>query len=175
MAKTSPFRQRGGAGEVTLNMTPMIDCVFQLIIFFVLATQAASAALAKVKLSRPHASQAIPSKDIESPNRVIVNVVSKAASKAPGEVLDPMTAAEADRYEVMKERIEVGDIERLVEVIKDRRARAKSELGEKAAEKDFFIEIRADKRINYRFVSPVIKAGVAAGVTRMSLTALPAS
>jgi len=172
MAKGSPFRGGGGAGDVSLNMTPMIDCVFQLIIFFVLATQAASAALSKVELARPHKSQSIPSEEVESPNRVIINVVSKDPE---GKSADMMEAAEADRYEVMKERIEVGDVEKLVEIIQRRKAEAveAGSITEKNMEEEFFIEIRADKRVNYQYVAPVIKAGVEAGIRKMNLTALP--
>ncbi|HNX27429.1 MAG TPA: biopolymer transporter ExbD, partial [Phycisphaerae bacterium] len=65
-----------------VNLTPMIDCTFQLIIFFILTAQMASQELAKVSLPEPVKSMAIGA-DPDKPdqptnlNNVTVNVVNK--------------------------------------------------------------------------------------------------
>ena len=38
----------------------------------------------------------------------------------------------------------------------------------------FFLEIRADERVNWQDVAPVIRAGVEAGINKMNITALTA-
>ena len=50
-------RVRGHA-VIGINLTPMIDCTFQLIIFFILSTQLANRDLEKILLHRPVESQA---------------------------------------------------------------------------------------------------------------------
>ena len=56
--------------DVGFNMTPMIDCTFQLIIFFILVGQVANDAYAKnVKLVRPLNSQAIPASEAKVTNK----------------------------------------------------------------------------------------------------------
>ena len=77
MAKSAVYSGRGQSGDVSFNMTPMIDCVFQLIIFFILAGQVASQSLARVDLYKPWKSQAQKWNE-KDPNRVIVNIPSKA-------------------------------------------------------------------------------------------------
>lgn len=172
MAKKPVAKMHGGAGEVGFNMTPMIDCTFQLIIFFILASQIASAETAKgVKLPRPWESQSIPPKDLQLPNRLIINVVS---ADPRDEDPDKLAAANAERYEISNRQISVGDVEAIVEIIKNRKTEleARGAVSEGDEEKQFFIEIRADKRINWQDVAPVIRAGVEAGIRKMSVTAL---
>lgn len=173
MARRSVFKTESGSGEVTFNMTPMIDCTFQLIIFFILASQVASAEAAKnVRISRPHESQAIPP-EVKIPNRLIINVVS---ADPRGESEDPLVAANAHQYEIAGRPISLGDVEAMIEVIKNKRIEleATGAVSDKDPEKQFFIEVRADKRVNWQDVAPVIRAGVEAGVRRMSVTALTA-
>jgi len=69
MAKSSVYKR--GKPQVGFNMTPMIDCTFQLIIFFMLTTQMASAEFVPMQLPRPLRSVA---KEMTE-NKVIVNVV----------------------------------------------------------------------------------------------------
>ncbi|MHC4777733.1 MAG: ExbD/TolR family protein [Planctomycetota bacterium] len=58
--------------EMKMNLTPMIDVVFQLIIFFMLVTEMAQADLEI--LSLPEASQAMP--DPGNAKRVVVNITA---------------------------------------------------------------------------------------------------
>lgn len=170
MAKSRVFKKTGPSGEVTFNMTPMIDCTFQLIIFFILTATVMSQALADLKLHRPWRSQAREEKEIlrEADNRIIVNVVSAAGKKkdAPAQL-----AAQAERYQILTEKIKIGNRDKLTRIIKEKVKRARQ-----AGHKKFFVEIRADYRVNFGAVKPVMLAAAKAGVTnvemKMNLTAL---
>ncbi|MHC4597461.1 MAG: ExbD/TolR family protein [Planctomycetota bacterium] len=79
------------AAEMKMNLTPMIDVVFQLIIFFMLVTEMAQADLEV--LSLPHASQASPDIGPEK-RRITVNILAPedrgiCRVKVKGKVLDP--------------------------------------------------------------------------------------
>jgi len=172
MARTSVLQRAASGDDVSFNLTPMIDCTFQLIIFFILATQMANDELAKrVDIPRPFMSQSMPPKDLAIPNRLIVNVVSADPDEKSE---DEMAKSNAQFYKVAGERIDVGNEERLAELIKIAKDRAEAEglSNEKEEGREYFIEVRADKRVNWLDVAPVIRASVAAGIRKMSITAL---
>ena len=172
MARRSAFKTESGSGEVTFNMTPMIDCTFQLIIFFILASQAANEAYSRdVSIPRPDKSQSIPVRALNVPNKLTINVISMDAR---GESDDPLAASVASRYEVNKKPYDVGDLDPLIELIQNMKTEAEEAGTSSATEpgREFFIEVRADKRINWQDVAPVIRAGVAAGIRKMNITAL---
>ncbi len=168
------------AGEaVSFNMTPMIDCVFQLIIFFILTGQVANDAYAKnVQIVRPEDSIAISASVAKFPNKVTVNVVSAAAGqKNP----DPEQASAAGFYKINTDTFEVGQWDQMIEVITLRKRAFEQQSGKVGAsgaggakkdEEMFFLEIRADERVNWQDVAPVIRAGVEAGISKLTITAL---
>jgi biopolymer transport protein ExbD len=170
--------------DVGFNMTPMIDCTFQLIIFFILVGQVASDAYAQnIQLIRPVDSQAIPSSVAKFPNKVTVNVVSAAAGeKNP----DPTTASALKFYQILTVRYHVGEVDRMIDVIKTLRNEYEKQFGatplpsagaggkEGDDKRMFFLEIRADERVSWQDVAPVIRAGVEAGINKMNITALTA-
>jgi biopolymer transport protein ExbD len=85
-------RKKGGTkgDEMKINMTPMIDVVFQLIIFFMLVTEMAQADLEVLTL--PHASQASPDSNPEK-KRITVNLLPPEEGgicrvKVKGKVMD---------------------------------------------------------------------------------------
>ena len=170
--------------DVGFNMTPMIDCTFQLIIFFILASQVASDAYAQnVRLRRPVESQAIPASVAKFTNKVTVNVVSAAAGDLNP---DPATASELKFYQILTVKYRIGEIDRMIEVIRKLRSDYEKQFGTTVApptgaggkEDDnrmFFLEIRADERVNWQDVAPVIRAGVEAGINKMNITALTAN
>lgn len=160
MARRSIYRQQGTAGEVGFNMTPMIDCTFQLIVFFIIASQIASKSLAQLDLHRPEVSQAIPSEKMKTPNRVIVNVLSGAGGKGA----NPALIGKARRYEIDGNPIAVGDFARLVEFLTRRKR--------ESASADFRVEIRADHRVSFMDVQPVMLAAAEARIVKMNITAL---
>jgi biopolymer transport protein ExbD len=76
--------------EATLNMTPMIDCVFQLIIFFMICSRITDSELEIVKL--PSASEATADKNPEK-KRLIVNIMApnkdgKCEVRVKGKLMD---------------------------------------------------------------------------------------
>ena len=179
MAKSTVY----SCSDVGFNMTPMIDCTFQLIIFFILASQVATDAYASnVKLIRPVESQAIPVTVVAFPNKVTVNVVSAAAGVQNP---DPGVAAGAGFYKINTDKFNIGEWDRIADVIRKRKGDYDRQLGPApalAAKADgkeddsrmFFLEIRADERVSWQDVAPIIRAGVEAGISKMNITALTA-
>jgi biopolymer transport protein ExbD len=172
------------AADVGFNMTPMIDCTFQLIIFFMLASQVAGDAYASnVMLIRPLDSQAIPIAVASFPNKVTVNVVSAAAGEQNP---DPEMAAGVRFYKINQVKFNVGEWDRMADVIKKQRTDYDKQFGASRApsasasgkegedDRQFFLEIRADRRVKWENMAPVIRAGVEAGISKLNITALTA-
>ena len=61
--------------EVELNMTPMIDVVFNLIIFFMIVTDMSQKELEQLTL--PNSTEAVEDTGDDSERRVIINIVKK--------------------------------------------------------------------------------------------------
>ena len=168
MAKSAALR--GGGSDLQFNMTPMIDVTFQLIIFFILAGQMSSQELARsIKLSMPHHSQATRDVPEQALNRVVVNVVAKAALVDNVDLLDGSLQSQASHYEVMGEVIDVSNLPELLNKLKEFKDNAKAKGQE---EKDFTVVIRADHRVNYGQVEPAIAAAVNAEIPKMNIAAL---
>jgi len=153
------YKTGSRAGEVSFNMTPLIDCTFLLIIFFVLTSQMASDNLATLLLPRPHASLAAAG-DRREVRRLIVNVLSAEDEESVG----AGRAGQAAAYKVEGRRVEVGDFETMAALLRARRAEARP--GE------LFLEVRADRRVQFGHVQPVIDAAAEAGISQVDLTAL---
>jgi len=154
-------RKRTATGDVGFNMTPLIDCTFLLIVFFILASQMASESLAKVLLHRPRHSQAIPSEQIDTPDKVIVNVLSAVEDETTA---NPAVIGKARLYQIGSMKIPPEDTELLTEVLKRLKAASGSA--------KFKVEIRADYRVDYDQVLPVMRAAARAEIVKMNLTAL---
>ncbi|MBN1941848.1 MAG: biopolymer transporter ExbD [Phycisphaerae bacterium] len=155
----------GAVGDV--NMTPMIDCTFQLIIFFILTAQMASEQ-AKVLVPKPQISQALSEEEgTFTPGRVTVNIVSKFGDQE--ENRDSIFAAQAKHYQVGAEVIPLDKSSRLVEILTERMMLAAQE---GIQEKDFYVEIRGDKDIAFAGIEPVLQAAAAAKIRKMSITAI---
>ncbi len=153
MPKSLVYNRNQPAGDVSFNMTPLIDCTFLLIVFFILASQMASNALSQLQLHRPVKSQAfLPAKP---PERVIVNVIS---------IDEFATSSRASHYEIDGVAIGLDRVDLLTHELNRRLIRA--------GEAEFFVEIRADSRVWYGDVFPVMSAATDAGISRMNITAL---
>jgi len=169
MARTKVFN-KGASGEaVEFNMTPMIDCTFLLIIFFILSASVLTDALAELELHRPYKSQARTDKALnEMPNRIIVNVVSDAKDKFDKDSLESSTIKE---YMINGEIISVRQRDKLTKKIRQGAIFAKDK-----NHKNFFVEVRADHRVNFGAVQEVLKAAAAGGIRgvnmKMNITAL---
>lgn len=169
MRKSAVYKR--GSGSIEFNMTPMIDVTFQLILFFIIAGQIASDALAKMQLAEPTRSQALETEKADVKNKVLVNVVSKA--DVDDKDVDPFLAGQAAYYQIGSKRIPADDPVALREEIERLRDEGQAKLkASSRGQADFFVEIRADRRVHYKHVEPVLLAAAAAGVEKMNITAL---
>ena len=162
-------KHRPGTGDVAdVNMTPMIDCTFQLIIFFILTAQMATET-AKVLVAKPLDPMALCKIDPDKPpfpNKITVNVVNKYGDKEDGR--EPSISARPECYIINNQRIETYQTDILVQRLQDAWAAAQAK-GLKSDE--FFVEIRADKDIAYAGIEPVLMAAAEAKLHRMTITA----
>ena len=137
--------------EVELDMTPMIDCVFQLIIFFMLVTEMVSQDISQLTL--PSAQQAIPD-DTPPPNRLTVNVLQK-----------PKDGQYVDTFEVKRKPLSLQQLNE--EVLKH--ANATKQPGERLSEGS--VLIRADAKVEWRSVQLVQKACMEARLWKIDIGA----
>ncbi|MCD4824603.1 MAG: biopolymer transporter ExbD [Phycisphaerae bacterium] len=161
--------RKGGGGADELNMTPMIDCTFQLIIFFVLTAKMAQED-AEVLVPDPQKSAAVLDEKGNKifKNRVTVNIPNKYGKDDTDR--DPVIASRATRYVVKgNEDVEVGDIDTLVLILKKYRTQA---INAGVKSEEFFMEIRCDKDIAFDSVLPVMFAAEQAEISKMAITAI---
>lgn len=150
----------GGGGArpsaLSVNLTPMIDCTMLLVIFFLLTTQMASPNYIAMKLPKPLESIA---QETEQ-NRAVVNVVPHTEM----EIRLGARADEALEYRVGTHHFGIGDLNKLVSKLKELRSLSKEP-------KDFRVEIRADRRLDYTQVEPIFAALQAAGIQKVHVSA----
>jgi len=154
------LRSKIASGGIAINMTPLIDCTFLLIIFFILTSQFASESLARLKLPQPLRSQALPAERMEPPG-VIVNVVGAEGQE---DRTDAALSGEQGVYKIEGRSIDLHDLVGLKEVLQRRR--------QAAGEGPFSVEIRADRRVRFGYVWPVMAAAAEVGIEKMRITAL---
>lgn len=173
-----------GESKQEVNMTPMIDCTFQLIIFFILTAKMASDDLAKLVLPQPVKSQALtgdkeeggPGSEIMAhKGKILVNVVNQYEDKKVEERDNPGLAARATYYKLSGNlSIDPGDVEQLVGALKERRQAILEDPEKSKGIKsgDIMIEIRADLDIEFQDIEPVMRAAAEAEISKMAMTAL---
>jgi biopolymer transport protein ExbD len=142
------MRYGGQNNHVHFNMTPMIDVVFLLIIFFILVSTFASAENVRMDLPKPEKSQA---KNVKIVDRVVVNC--QLTPRRTGQ------AAEGVQYRVGPNPPEP------LPGIADRLAAYCS------ANPKLKVIIRADKNLRYEQVREVMEIVAETGVEDMSLVA----
>lgn len=149
------------------NMTPMIDVTFQLIIFFILAGTIGAQELAELVLHKPKASQAVKEEKMPAGNRVIVNITSAATKETDiGGV-----ASQAKEISLGPLKLRPDQRGQLTEALRQRKA-AWSATAPPDKKNEFYIEIRADFRVSYEQVEPVMLAAAEAEIPKMGITAL---
>ena len=167
MSGTTNIGGKGPPGDISFNYIPLIDVTFNLIIFFVLTSEIATAQKAQVLVPNPHVPQAVP-RDAMSNNSVIVAVLSQAAYRKDA---TDATAAEAFRYEVDGQVVaDDSTIDELVARIKKKRVDHEEFLATSGQKGEFFVEIRADKRLAFGKVQKVIEAIAGAGIPKMAIS-----
>lgn len=141
--------------RIGFNMTPMIDCTFQLILFFLLTTQMASADFVPMRLPEPHKPAV---KELKE-NKAVLNVVGYSDDEINK---NPSKRGLAKWYSVKQRKVRKGDLERLVQELKV--------LKVKSVDPDnFAVEVRADRRLHYDQVQIAMRALQEAGLQNMRI------
>ncbi len=130
-------------GAVDFNMTPMIDVVFLLIIFFLVSSHFAQQEV-QVDLKLPTAGKGQTPPQDEA-RRVIVNVLSE---RRPGEQIMVAGRTVGER-----------ELTRLIAAENDQ---------SKQADRPLEVRIRSDRRVPYRIVEPIMVACAEAGVWKVT-------
>ena len=126
--RNKPKRQRG----LSLNMAPMIDVVFLLLIFFAVVTRFASAERVVLELPAPEDSQA---RNVQLKDRVVVNCRLAAPDDPGSEVLYSAGPNPPESLERIARRLAIA----------------------RRSVPDLKVVIRADKRLPFHSVRAVMR------------------
>ena len=178
MPRSGVYRKSGSSGEVSINMTPMIDIVFQLIIFFIITSVYASDDISNLLLPSPYQRDdaLVPTKELKKNRKVIINVTSKEDPdyRKEGESYKPGDMAfyniGGTKFDELGEAInknlkdpeDAGKVLTTEAMLRQEYNRAVAD----GAEEGFFAEIRADYRVNYDYVAKVLSAAGRAGIKK---------
>ena len=121
------------------NMTPMIDIVFLLIIFFLVSSHLARQET-QLELDLPEAATGEPTQE-DQVRRVVVNVLPEARPEG--------------RIQVGGQTISAGQLDELVRYERSQAERQKEVLE---------VRIRSDRHVPYRVIEPIMLACARAGV-----------
>jgi biopolymer transport protein ExbD len=157
----------GQAGEVNINLTPMIDATFQLIIFFILTTTFVKAELAQISVPDPLEPYVPAEEGKAPPGMILLQAVSQAdVPDNPENVwANAGKSGKLSHYQLGLKKFDIQNVNTdLVEEIK----RRKQELT-KAGAKEFRVQIRADRRLRARDVQPLMFAAYLAEIYDMDI------
>lgn len=132
--------------HIHLNLTAMLDVVFNLIFFFISICNMAGNELPKLTVPSPDSSQA---RLIEARKKVTVNVLPDG------------TSGMARAVKIGSDEVVPGDYIRIVDLLKT----------EKAINPDVEIDLRVDLTLFYDSVRPVMNAITQAGISKINLVA----
>lgn len=132
---------------VDVNLTPMIDVTFLLIIFFMLVSQITQSETDPIHVPRPTNSKA---REMKYPNKLIVTLVHDGEGGV-------------GRYKVGSRLAEDVDVVRAIAEESSRIAEAEGERLD--------VILRADRDIEYRYVRPALEAIAKAGLDNVNLAA----
>lgn len=143
-----------------MNMTPMIDCVFQLIIFFMVVTEIKKSDDADVQLPR---TRYVEKDDHPPKNRVVINCVWKELGRATGDY------RVVEEIKVRNKFYNKEQLQALLERL-DREERVANRMNlDKTVElSKMYIKIRADARCEWKTVQMAQMACTMAGVWQVS-------
>ncbi len=165
MAGTTNIGGGGPAGDVSFNYIPLIDVTFNLIIFFVLTSEISSFRKARIVIPNPHEPQAVRRANL-SGNSVVLGIISEARDRN-----DLDGGARHLQYEINGVRIDdISNLEELADKIRQQQQLYQKVAGPGSAKGDFYVEIRADSRLGFSEVSPVIQAIAGAGIRNMAIS-----
>ena len=153
--------------DISFNVTPLIDLLTLLIVFFFLAGQFAS--MDNAKLDVPDPGKSSLAEDLKLKNKAVVNIPPD-----PLAATDQKLKGKALCWRITNIDIELGDTERLVAELTRAKANFEKQKSKDAAlaGQEFQVEIRADRSVYYGQVQEVMLAAAKAGIKRMNITAL---
>jgi biopolymer transport protein ExbD len=134
-------------GHITLNLTAMLDVVFNLIFFFICIANMAGNELPQLDAPRPDHSKAI---NISDRKKVTVNVIPEEGG-----------TGYAKHVKVGADLVPPGEEGRITALLKK----------EVELNPAIEIDLRVDKTIRYQAVRPVMNSITRAGIARINLVA----
>lgn len=140
-------RSKKVSSKMDLNLTSMMDVVFQLIIFFLLVNNMSAAELPELDPPKPINSVA---QDPKERSRVVINVIPMSQGSPT-----------VKNLRVGQANIPAGNYGELTTMLQQ----------EKEINPAVEVDLRADTAIHYLEVQPVMNAITAAGVSRINLVA----
>jgi biopolymer transport protein ExbD len=136
-------------GEIAMNMAPMIDMVFMLLIFYAFCSRMKNAENVEMQLPKPDASQAL---NVVLEDRVVIHCRPADPANPNGEVWYSAGVNPPEPLSRISERL----------------------AAVKQAVPDLKVMIRADRRLPYSVVRAVMQVVAEHQVERMNLVALTA-
>ena len=143
----SPYAKRPGRPPIRFNMTPMIDVVFLLVIFFMLVSQFSSAEHVEIEVPDPYESQAA---EVTIPEKVIINIQYTYEDLPPAFLIGSLNI---DSLDELSRRLK-------------RQQRESPNLE---------VVLRADKRVPYSYVRQVMQIIAANRIEVFHIVAKPES
>ncbi len=140
-----PFRRKYHSWGRGLNLTPLVDIVFQLIVFFMVVSQVVTAEREPMNLPTPEHSQA---KAKQHPDRLVINLFSDNS----GNIAKIKVNANV-----------VADISGLVDVLLREGPSLEAHNGS--------VILRADKNLKFEHIKKVLKAISNAGISSLEIAA----
>lgn len=160
--------ERDDGNPTDVNLTPMIDCTFQLIIFFIITAQISNDQLAPLLVPEPEQSMAATPGEGGRSDVAIVNVCNRFGRDVEGRKEDPGDTMRATGYKIKQDALKPGEEIRMAHILAAERKRFRRAHGDAA----FYVEVRADRDLRYDQVLPVMHAAAHAGIDRMYMTAV---
>ena len=147
-----------------MNMTPMIDVVFLLIIFFMVSYQL-SEAQTSGKVELPVASHARP-KEHRSPDTIIVEIIGTAGLMQPVYMIGGKTYVPADFSAPNPPDSETGSWQDLRALLTETVGRARAQMEPMPP-----VTLYADRRVQYKYVQHLMTLCAELGISRFSFEA----
>lgn len=153
-----PPRRRRAPVVPQMNLTPLIDVVMQLIIFFMLVSHLASEEMVPMWVPRLDAAQ---TQAMEKSQRIVVSVAPESFSPQAREA-DPLLFPGVPRgVQVGRQWFEAGDLDGITAAVEAARA----------AHPHAQVILRADAALHYQAVQPIMSALARAGIQQLSIAA----
>jgi biopolymer transport protein ExbD len=136
-------------GEISMNMAPMIDMVFMLLIFYAFCSRLKNAESVEMQLPKPEHSQAV---NVVLEDRVLIHCRPADLARPEGEVLYSAGVNPPESLDRISQRL----------------------AAVKAAVPDVKVVIRADRRVRFAAVRAVMQIVADNQIERMNLVAMAA-